>query len=161
MMTGVNDVVYKVAQSDQEFEAGTLLFQQYANAIGIDLSFQGFARELETITQQYHAPTGALLIAYHERAAIGCVGIRMLEGDTAELKRMFVQPQYQGLKVGHQLLAGALQLAKALHYKRIRLDTLSTMHSALHLYRTYGFYEIPPYYYNPIEGAVYMEKQLD
>jgi ribosomal protein S18 acetylase RimI-like enzyme len=73
---------------------------------------------------------------------------------------MFVQPRYQGRKIGQELLQRILTIAVDLGYKRVRLDTLSTMHGALHLYRQYGFYEIPPYYHNPIEGAVYMEKQL-
>lgn len=28
------------------------------------------------------------------------------------------------------------------------------------LYRTFGFYEIPSYRFNPLEGTVYMEKEL-
>ena len=153
-------IAYKVANTPAAFEAGARLFQQYAAAIGIDLSFQGFTRELETITAQYGAPRGALLFAYHGEEAIGCVGIRSLEGTTAELKRMFVQPPHQGHGIGQELLQRAFTLAQELGYTRIRLDTLSTMHGALHLYRQYGFYEIPPYYHNPIAGAVYMEKQL-
>jgi putative acetyltransferase len=160
MTTDPLAIVYKVADTPHAFEAGAHLFQQYAQAIGIDLSFQGFTRELESLTEQYGPPTGALLLAYHDEEAIGCVGIRALEGATAELKRMFVQPRYQGRKIGQELLQRILDIATNLGYKRVRLDTLSTMHGALHLYRQYGFYEIPPYYHNPIEGAVYMEKQL-
>jgi hypothetical protein len=35
------------------------------------------------------------------------------------------------------------------------------MKSALSLYRSFGFRETDPYVYNPIEGAVFMEKDLD
>ncbi len=42
----------------------------------------------------------------------------------------------------------------------MRLDTLPSMKSAVSLYRSYGFQEIEPYIYNPIPGALFMEKRL-
>jgi len=42
----------------------------------------------------------------------------------------------------------------------MRLDTTSTMRSAQKLYRSAGFYEIDPYYPNPLEGVLYMELKL-
>jgi ribosomal protein S18 acetylase RimI-like enzyme len=48
--------------------------------------------------------------------------------------------------------------AKAIGYKRMRLDTVApVMGSAVFLYRQLGFREIPAYRTNPIEGALYME----
>ena len=32
---------------------------------------------------------------------------------------------------------------------------------AQNLYRSFGFYEIPSYRFNPIKGTVYMEKNLE
>lgn len=157
---GSEEIELKEALTPQAFSAGALLFQQYANTLPIDLSFQGFATELQTIDQQYCRSTGALLLAYHQHNAVGCVALRALDQETAELKRLFVQPDYQGQRIGQRLLAQVIDTAQTLQYKRIQLDTLSTMESALKLYRRFGFYEIPPYRYNPIEGAIYMEKQL-
>ncbi|HYH16621.1 MAG TPA: GNAT family N-acetyltransferase [Flavisolibacter sp.] len=153
-------IVLKVADTAEAFEEGARLFQQYIDFLGLDLSFQGFAAELKTINQQYNKPTGALLLAYKDSRPIGCVGIRALATGTAELKRMFVQPDYQGHKIGQRLLEQILDLAKSLRYQYIRLDTLSYMENALKLYHAYGFYEIPPYRFNPIAGAIYMEKKL-
>ncbi|MDU4855678.1 MAG: GNAT family N-acetyltransferase, partial [Clostridioides difficile] len=42
----------------------------------------------------------------------------------------------------------------------MRLDTLPSMKSAQGLYEKFGFYDIEPYTYNPIEGARYMELKL-
>ena len=42
----------------------------------------------------------------------------------------------------------------------MRLDTLKTMEKALKLYYKNNFYEIEPYYNNPTNDVVYIEKIL-
>jgi hypothetical protein len=43
----------------------------------------------------------------------------------------------------------------------MRLDTIAEkLVAAMALYRSMGFYEIPPYYDNPIPGAAFLELQL-
>ena len=153
-------IVYKVASTVDEFNNGKILFQQYASSLDIDLSFQGFGEELNSIMSQYNKPKGALLLAYKDDLAVGCAGIRPLEQDIAELKRMFVRPEFRQFNIGKKLLMLAIDIAADLNYKAIRLDTLPTMTIALSLYRSSGFYEIGAYRFNPIEGAIYMERKL-
>ena len=62
-MTAEN-ILFKIATTDQEFEDGQNLFQQYAESLDLDLGFQDFPNELKTIDKQYSKPTGALLLAY-------------------------------------------------------------------------------------------------
>ena len=45
-----------------EFEQARILFKEYADALGVDLSFQDFEKELETIHLQYNKPDGGLLL---------------------------------------------------------------------------------------------------
>ncbi len=73
---------------------------------------------------------------------------------------MFVDPGYRGLQLGQQILQQALDAAKQLGYRFIRLDTVPHMRAAIQLYKSAGFYEIEPYRFNPIPGAIYMEKEL-
>lgn len=153
-------IVLKTATAGPEFEDGRHLFRRYAESLDFDLAFQHFAEELETISEQYNRPTGALLLAYYGETAIGCVGIRQLEQDTAELKRLYVRPDYRRFKIGRQLMEAALHIARELNYQRIRLDTTPSQAQAQNLYRSMGFYEIRPYRHNPIGGAVFMEKKL-
>lgn len=155
------DIVYKMAATTKEFADAKVLFMAYARSLDIDLEFQGFNDELNAIDSQYGKPTGALLIAYKENLAVGCAGIRRLDEETAELKRMFVQQEFRQLKIGRKLLELAVDIAQDLKYKRIRLDTLPAMASAQTLYRSFGFYEISPYRFNPVQEALYMEKRLD
>ena len=154
------DVLFKTATTNKEFEDGQRLFQQYANSLDLDLGFQDFSNELKLINKQYNKPKGALLLAYKNNIAVGCAGIRELDKDTAELKRMYVQPAYRKYKIGARLLELAIEIARDLNYKSIRLDTLPTMTKAQDLYRSFGFYEIPSYRFNPVSGTVFMEKKL-
>lgn len=151
---------YVIASLNTEFEDGRKLFQHYANSLKVDLAFQDFTKELKMIDMQYNKPSGALLLAYHGANAIGCAAVRESDKDTAELKRMFVLPEYRKQHIGKTLLQMIVDHAKKLQYVKIRLDTLPDMHAAQELYKANGFYEIPSYRYNPIRGTVYMEKKL-
>lgn len=152
--------IYKAAHTENDFEQGRLLFKEYSDALGVDLSFQDFEKELEAIHVQYNKPGGSLILVYLNEKTIACVGIRRSDEKTAELKRMYVRSVHRGHGIGVELLRRSLKLAKELGYKRIRLDTLENMVKAQELYNSFGFYVIQPYRYNPIPGTIYMEKTL-
>lgn len=80
-----NEVSYKLITSAADFALAVELFRQYAAYIGIDLSFQNFEKELQALGGQYSAPAGALILAYLDGVAVGCVGVRRLDADIAEL----------------------------------------------------------------------------
>jgi ribosomal protein S18 acetylase RimI-like enzyme len=90
-----------------------------------------------------------------------CVALRPLEPDTCEMKRLYVRPAYRSGGVGRLLAERVIHEAATAGYRRMRLDTLRTMETALQLYRRLGFREIAPYTANPIKGAVFLELQLD
>ncbi len=159
MNTG-KTITFKKAATPADFENGKQLFRQYIQSLDFALTFQDVDRELAEIAIEYNAPTGALLLACDEDNAIACAGIRKIDGSTAELKRMFVDPAYRGLQLGQQLLQQALGEAKLSGYRFIRLDTVPHMKAAIKLYKDAGFYEIDAYRFNPIPGAIYMEKEL-
>jgi putative acetyltransferase len=154
------DITFSIANTDREFEEGKALFQQYADSLNVDLSFQDFNTELKTIDKQYNKPGGALVLVYLDKLLVACAGIRELDKEIAELKRMFVRPECRGHKIGEKLLNKCIEITQELGYNKIRLDTLPSMTTAQNLYRSFGFYEIPAYRFNPVEGTVYMEKKL-
>ena len=152
---------YLIAGTDLEYTQAVLLFKEYAQWLNIDLSFQHFDDELLSLKTMYAAPNGGIVICKEQDEFIGCVGMRKIDNNIAELKRMFVKSTYQKQGIGKTLLEKAIELAIALNYKIIRLDTLNYMTAAIKLYKQYGFYEIPAYCYNPNETAVYFEMKLN
>ncbi len=137
------------------------LFREYAASIGIDLSFQGFQAELDGLPGKYAPPRGALFIAREDSLPLGCVAIRPLdEPEIAELKRLYVRPAGRGKGVGKALTRHAIDRARAIGYRALRLDTLATMKDAQSLYRKLGFREIRAYTFNPLPDASFMELEL-
>ena len=84
-------------------------------------------------------------------SAIGCA---------AEVKRLYVQPAARGTGLGRRLVQTAIDGARAIGYRELKLDTLERMAEARSLYAKLGFRECAPYYHNPIAGAVYMAMGL-
>jgi ribosomal protein S18 acetylase RimI-like enzyme len=150
----------KKGETATDFDNGKRLFKQYIQSLDFELTFQDVDRELAEIAIEYNNPTGALLLVYDGDKAIACAGVRKIDSSTAELKRMFVDPGYRGHQLGQQLLQMALAVSKQLGYSSIRLDTVPQMRSAIKLYELAGFREIDPYRFNPMPGAIYMEKEL-
>jgi carbonic anhydrase len=143
-----------------EYEAAAGLFREYATWLQIDLGFQDFENELLQLKRMYARPHGGIILCRVEGDFVGCVAIRKLENNIAELKRMYVRPATQQKGLGSSLLAAAMTLSKECGYKKIRLDTLSDMLPAINLYKKNGFAEIPAYYHNPQQTAVFFEKTL-
>jgi len=154
------DFIYKIAYTEHEFEQARSLFKEYVEVLGVDLSFQDFEMELDTIHIQYNKPGGGLILVYMNEKPVACAGVRHFDEEAAELKRMYVRSEYRGLRIGVELLNRSLSLAKDLGYKKIRLDTLENMFRAQELYKSNGFYTISAYRFNPIPGTIYMEKVL-
>lgn len=137
------------------------LFAEYQQWLGEDLSFQDFPAELDSLAALYAPPGGRLLLARApDGAAAGGVGMKGLEAGVCEMKRLYVRPRWRGLGLGKRLAEAVTQAGANAGYRLMRLDTLARLHEAVALYRSMGFREIPPYYENPMEGVLYMEKAL-
>lgn len=149
-----------IATTPADFATGKQLFLEYAESLGFSICFQNFEQELADIQVQYGAPNGCLLLVLNGETTVGCAGVRRWNDDIAELKRMYLKPETRGKGMGRELLQTALEHARQLGYRNIRLDTLPTMKAAIAIYRESGFTDIPAYRENPIEGAIYLEKQL-
>ena len=105
---------------------------------------------------------GALLIARIDGAPVGCGAVRLLDPDTAEIKRMFTRPAARRRGVGGALLAALEAEARALGVRRLLLETGTRQQEAVALYESHGFVHIPLYgeYIASADTSLCMEKQL-
>jgi len=132
------------------------LITEYANSLGVDLSFQDLDHELSTLDSFYELT----LLGRDDDRVAGCVALRRLDAEICEMKRLYVRPAFRGINLGRDLASHIIDAARDLGYKRMRLDTLPTMTAAIPLYRALGFFEIEPYRFNPIAGTRFMELDL-
>ena len=157
-----NSLALRITQAETpaEIETAQSLFREYQQELGMDLCFQNFEAELAGLPGKYARPEGRLLIAWKGDAALGCVAVRPFHGEVCELKRLFLRPAARGMGAGRLLTETAIEEAKQVGYRRIRLDTLPQMGAAIRLYRDLGFQEIGAYTTNPVPGALFLEKNL-
>jgi len=158
--------VIRDAAGPADMETVRELFLEYQDAIGVDLCFQGFEEEIETLPGDYAPPRGRLLLAEENGETAAVVGMRPLDSDNgktsrSEMKRLYVRPPWRGTGLGRQLAVAVVDAAGEAGYGTICLDTLDFMAEARTLYRSLGFVEIPAYYDNPMNGVLYMELALD
>ncbi len=133
---------------------------EYADSIAESLCFQGFEAEFAGLPGKYAPPGGRLLLALDGDRPAGCVALRDLGGGTCEMKRLYVAPSHRGRGLGGLLVEAILGQAREAGHRRMVLDSLPEMASAIALYRAFGFVEAGRYWDNPIERAVYLEKDL-
>lgn len=141
------------------------LFREYSLMPGVVQCLDDFEREVASLPGAYSPPGGRLLLAVEDGSGspgetIGCVGLRKLEQDTGEMKRLYVRPEFRRKGAARKLVEGLIGEARSIGYRRMVLDTLPSMEAAHKLYRTLGFHEIPPYPKNPIPSALFFELSL-
>ena len=149
------------ADSAERIEHVRVLFLEYARSLGFSLCFQNFDQEVATLPGEYAPPGGRLLLALCGNEPAGCVALHAIENDICEMKRLYLRPAFRGRGLGRMLAQRITGEARAIGYKRMRLDTVEpVMKDAVAMYRKLGFREISAYRANPMPGTLYMELEL-
>jgi ribosomal protein S18 acetylase RimI-like enzyme len=149
-----------IAQTDEDFIKAKRVILAYADFLQADLSFQNFNYELDNLNVMYAMPRGCMLLLEYSEVVVGAVGLRCFTDGSAEMKRMFVYPEYQGLGLGDKLMTAFIAIARERGYASIKLDTIPELDKAVSLYKKYQFVAIDPYRYNPHPQALFYELKL-
>lgn len=151
----------RVAAGPDDLDRARALFREYEAAVDAAVCFEGFERELADLARLSTPPEGALLLAFADGEAVGCVALRRQSDGCAEMKRLFVRPSARRTGLGGALVVRLLAEARAAGYRAVRLETLpDRMGTALALYRALGAREIAPYVARPLADAAYLEFEL-
>ena len=64
-------------------------FQEY-------LDIQNYSEETEHLEKKYGLPDGRLYLAYCDEELAGCIGLRKMDSQNCEMKRLYVRPAFRG-----------------------------------------------------------------
>ncbi len=141
----MNIVQVKTAE---QLQAICELYLEYYHFIlqtyGVDMGHDYFQAEMAALPGAYAPPTGHLLLAQEEGEAAGSAGLRRVTEERAELKRLYVRPEFRGRGVGRALVMALIDAARERGYRWIQVHTAEFLTEALQLYHDLGFKEIPP-----------------
>ena len=109
--------------------------------------------------QDFRPPGGAFLVLYDGARAMACGGVKRLDEEACEIKRMYVVPDARGQGVARALLAALEDEARRLGYAIARLDTGPHQPHAQRLYERSGYRPIGNFNANPF-ASFWGEKRL-
>lgn len=147
------DVAALFAEYTDMLIAGDSAFRQYLDA-------QHYEEEAAHLEAKYGTPDGRLYLACWNGVPAGCIGLRKIDRENCEMKRLYVRPEFRGKQIGARLIQKIIEDAKEIGYSHMLLDTLPFLESALHIYKKHGFYEIESYNDSPMESSIYMRLDL-
>ncbi len=137
-----------------------VLLQEYWDSFGFTPCFQNFGEELAGLPGSYAPPDGRLALATINGEPAGCIALRRVDAERAEVKRLYVRAAFRGYGLGRALLEWLMAEARAAGYREIVGDTMPEMREALALYDRFGFERGEPYSDHPTEGAIFIRFKL-
>ena len=95
--------------------------------------------------REFMPPSGRIYLASQDGrpAGVGC--FKQLEPGMAEIKRVFVRPEFRGSGIARAILEQLVADGRTEGYRTIRLETAQFMEAARRLYRSLGFRDTDPY----------------
>jgi GNAT superfamily N-acetyltransferase len=157
-MTGA---VVELVRGDGALESFRSMLERYQEGLPQDLRVVDLAAELGELEARYAAPEAAMFLATVSSAAAGCVAVKRFDARTAEIKRLFVAPEFRGKGAARVLMESAVAFARELGCERVALDTeRDRLRPAYELYRSLGFVHCDPYTEAEYANATFMELSL-
>lgn len=86
---------------------------------------------------------GFIFFATVDGEIAGTFALIKSDNDRYELSKMAVDEDFQGNKIGNRILEFCIDEVKKLHVTKLILYSNTKLQPAIHLYRKYGFTEIP------------------
>jgi len=119
----------------------------------------GMARMPPAGPADFAPPGGRYVVGFADGAPVCGGGLKRLDDEAAEIKRMYVVPAARRRGAARALLAALEGAARDLGYSIVRLDTGARQPHAKELYAASGYVDVGDYNGNPY-AAYWGEKRL-
>lgn len=151
------EIVFKWTDgSDKDFEMFYGITEEYYSQI-----VGGVQNRTSFVPYNIITDIKDVLIAYANNSPIGCASFKKYFEYDAEIKRVWVQPDFRGKHVASDMMAQIEERAKGKGFKRAILQTREIMADAVSLYEKLGYTRIKNYApYDTMDDAVCFAKNL-
>jgi putative acetyltransferase len=109
------------------------------------LAEEGELNDVDNFQEAYEQNNGLLLVVTDNGKVIGSGGVKRIDAQTAEIKRMWLLEEYHGQGIGYRVMMQLLDFARQHGYAKVRLQTGSEQTRAFEFYKKLGFEQIPSY----------------
>ena len=134
----MKNITIRKARSGEEPKVLELV-KEVLNSYGLELNQECEDLDITDISKYYFNNNGDFEIIEFQGKIIGTYGIYKIDENTCELRKMYLNKNFQGMGLGNIMIENSFKLAKILEYKRITLQTNSALYKAVKLYKKYGF----------------------
>ncbi len=154
------------ADSEDDFQVIAQLWRGYGDYLRdidcYDLGGETIEPELAALAKHYPPEDGGIYLATQpeKKVALGTIALNRLNGNTGELRRLYVPKAHQGQGLGKKLILHAMAQARRIGYCRLLLDTFRNQPGPQRLYKSLGFQECPPYNSYPVDKMMFFEMEL-
>ena len=124
------------------------------------LDIQHYDEEVKNLEIKYGLPYGRLYLALYKGEAAGCIGLRKIDGENCEMKRLYVRPQFRGRQIVDRLIERIIKDACFVCYSHILLDPLSFFQRPFAKFSICCFYMTDFYIYRSMDSSIYMRFDL-
>jgi GNAT superfamily N-acetyltransferase len=157
----------KVETEEQRLQAAVLireylgwLNERIKQGYGIEFDVEAMVDSDVSDAAKFAPPGGRFYLVFCDNAPAGVGCLKRLDEGIGEVQRMYVRPAFRGRSIGRAIIDRLIADARAIGYRRLRLESLEFLKAAHALYRLVGFREIEPYDDNSME-AYQAAEQLD
>jgi GNAT superfamily N-acetyltransferase len=98
---------------------------------------------LESCEQTIIAKGGHIFFALLDHKVVGTFAYIKIEEGVYELSKMAVTKSLRSRGIGNQIIAFSIRFAEQHHWKKLILYSSRKLKNSIHLYRKYGYIEVP------------------
>lgn len=160
-MRDARQITIHIASSPADFAAGARLISDYRREFYEVLCLQNIDLELQELALRYSPPNSQFFLLKESETVLACAILKRFSEEMVELKRMYIKSEARGKGYSNLLMNQVIQTARDLGFRRMVLDTVPIMSTAIQLYEKYGFQQREAYYESPLENVLFYELFLD
>ena len=133
----------------------------YEEEYGLTSVFSDYVdKGVHHFAKHYDKNCECMLIAEVEKKPVGSIVIVKSDDSTAQLRYFLIEPEMRGRGLGHRLVKMALDFCREKGYKHAFLETISSLKTARHIYKSHGF-TLTSSHENPTWGENILEERWD